>query len=192
MNKLRNLIQVLNELPGIGKKSATRLAIKLIEEKNISIKTLGETIDKLNGLDIDDKTGLIIEDGQTIYNIGKPLMIVQNNLDAEAYRELFINQFNFFNLEINTIADISRTLLKEDKIKTLIDFIKEKEIKEIIFGLSPKRESEIITTLISNEIHSNLLDVKISKIATGVPIGGSIEHIDSNTIRRAVEKREKI
>ena len=96
MNKLRNLIQVLNELPGIGKKSATRLAIKLIEEKNISIKTLGETIDKLNGLDIDEKTGLIIEDGQTIYNIGKPLMIVQNNLDAEAYRELFINQFNFF------------------------------------------------------------------------------------------------
>ena len=192
MNKLNELIDLLNELPGIGKKSAKRLAIKLIESKDLTLDTLVKVIDNIKILDVEKNTGLIIENGEITFNVNKPLMIVQNNLDAEAYRELFGDEFNYFNLNINTIADISRSLVSSNKVEKLIEYIKLKEIKELIFGLSPKRESEIIINLLSNEIYKELRDITISKIATGVPVGGTIEHIDSKTMRKAVEKREKI
>jgi recombination protein RecR len=192
MINFNKLIELLGDLPGVGKKTAKRLAIKLVENKETSKDTLSKIINTIDTLEIDKETGILIENNNKVFNIDKPLMIVQNNLDAESFRELFLNDFNYFNLNINTIADISRSLITENRIDDLINYIKEKEIKEIIFGLSPKKESEIIINLIVNEILKEIRDIKVSKIATGVPVGGSIEHIDSNTMRKAVDKREKI
>jgi recombination protein RecR len=192
MINLDKLASLINELPGVGKKTAKRLAIKFIENKE-DVKPIIDQINiAIDQLEINSDTGILVEKGDITFNIDKPLMVVQNNMDAESYRSLFGNEFNYFNLNINTIADISRSLINNNTIEKLINYIKNKDIHEVIFGLSPKKESEIIINIISNEILKEINTIKISKIATGVPVGGSIEYIDENTIRKAVEKREKI
>ena len=120
------------------------------------------------------------------------MLILQNNMDVKTFRDLFNEEFNYFNLNINTIADITRSLLNEDTIKKLIWYIKDKEVNEVVFGLSPKKESEIIINLIINKILLEFPKIKTSKIAVGIPIGSTLEHMDSRTLRKAMEKREKI
>ena len=191
-NKLDKLIKNISELPGLGKKTSTRMGINLVENREISIRILEEMIENLSYLTIDEETNILSEVNSIEYRIGKPLLVVQNNMDAQTYIELFGEEFNYFNLNINSIADITKSLVNENTIDKLIGYIDHRDISEVVFGLSPKKESEIIINLISNEILKEKPKISLSKIATGVPIGGVIEHIDSKTIRKAIEKREKI
>ena len=107
-NKLDKLIKSISELPGMGKKTSTRLGVKLVENKEISISILKEIILNLDQLTIDEATNILSEEGTIEYRMGKPLLVVQNNMDAQTYIELFNTEFNYFNLNINSIADITK------------------------------------------------------------------------------------
>ena len=104
MTKLNDLIKLIAELPGVGKKSSERMAIKLVEN-NVPQRDLLNSINKtLNLLEIDKKTNIIIEkDKPNRIDSNKPLMIVMNNLEGIRMQELFEDSYNFFNLNINSI-----------------------------------------------------------------------------------------
>ena len=141
MTKLNDLIKLIAELPGVGKKSSERMAIKLVEN-NVPQRDLLNSINKtLNLLEIDTKTNIIIEkDKPKNIDSNKPLMIVMNNLEGIRMQDLFEDSYNFFNLNINTISDITKRINDNFLSENLTSFITTNKIKEIIFASSPKAE----------------------------------------------------
>lgn len=192
MSNIDKLSQLINELPGIGKKASKKMAIKLIENKDENIDLLNKINESINEFEVNKKTNIIETLNQKEVNSINPLLVVFNNFEAQKFMDLFDNDFNYFNLNINTIADISRRLEDDNTIANLIDFIKEKNIKEVVFGLSPKVETDVIIRVITNEILKSLDDIEISKLPVGMPIGSMIEYSDEKTIKQAINNREKI
>ena len=70
--------------------------------------------------------------------------------------------------------------------------MKENNIKEVIFALKPSIEGETTLQYIKKLLHSVSGDIKVSKLATGVPIGADMEYIDSLTLELAIDERKSL
>jgi recombination protein RecR len=99
------------------------------------------------------------------------------------------NDFNIYNLDIDKPRDIA-AFLSTDSVENINSIINDYKITEIIFGLNNNIQNEILIEFITNNIDSN--SIRFTRMATGIPIGGNINYVDIETIKRAIEKREKI
>lgn len=193
MNKVRKLIERINELPGIGKKASERMAVDLVEGKMENLELFREIIKELETMDIDLRTNTIISDGEiTPIKEGKPLLILLTNVEVIRFREMLKDNFNYYNLRINKPSQISKRLIDRILYKNIGNIINNNKINELIFGLSNRADSEIIIRTITNELLRDHPELKISRLATGIPVGSSVLHIDEETIRKATKNRESI
>lgn len=193
MNKVRKLIERINELPGIGKKASERMAVDLVEGKMENLELFRDIIKELETMDIDSRTNTIISNGViTPIKEGKPLLILLTNVEVIRFREMLKDNFNYYNLKINKPSQISKRLIDRTLFKNIGNIINNNKINELIFGLSNRADSEIIIRTITNELLRDYPELKISRLATGIPVGGSVLHIDEETIRKATKNRESI
>lgn len=192
---IENLIIELSSLPTIGRKSARRLAFKIVEMDDEKVKRLSEALlnvkeqirhCKICGNLTDNEICDICSDETRDKTTIVVVEDTTNIISLEKTRE-YKGQYHV----LNGLASPRDNISPEDlNIETLIERVKTGEVEEVILSLSPTVDGEMTSNLLSEILKP--LDVKISKIAHGVPIGVSLEYFDEMSIYKALEDRREI
>lgn len=195
-SSLQKAINEFARLPGIGPKSAQRLAFHLLKQDNIDIISLANAISALksgvifcnichNMVETDPCSVCI--DPQRDKSI---ICVVEEPLDALAIDKSgqFKGVFHVLGGVLNPLEGIGPDALK---INSLIIRIQDpaNNVKEIILATNPSLEGETTAMHLSKVLKTTREDIKITRIARGLPMGGDLEYADEMTLSRAMEGR---
>ena len=194
-NYITRLIEEFSRLPGIGGKSATRLAFSIInmeKERAHSLATaIIEAKENVNYCEIcqsiTDKSPCAIcinhkRDKTTI-------MVVEDTRDLAAYERTKEYKGSYHVLH-GAISPMAFVTPNDIRIKELLERLSDKNIAEIILATNPNVEGEATAMYISRLIKDS--DIKVTRIAHGVPVGGDLEFVDEVTLTRALEGRREM
>lgn len=192
---LERLIEQLSKLPGIGQKSATRVALYLLrshrELAESLAKTLMEVKDKIEFCSIcfnltDENPCSICRDQNRANGI---LCIVEGPGDQLAIEEsgIFKGRYHILHGVLSPLDGIGPEDLK---IGELFDRIQKEEVKELILATNPTAEGEATASYLAKILTDKGL--KITRIALGVPMGGDLKYMDSMTLRHALQSRSPV
>lgn len=192
---IQNLIECYSKLPSIGKKTAERLALSTLEldeeiinvycESLKNIKTKIKRCSKCNNY-TEEELCMICKDKTRNNEI---LCIVEEpkNIILLEKNNIFNGYYHVLNGLISPLDGIQPEDLN---LEQLIKRIKQENIKEVIMAVKPSVEGETTALYISKMLKG--LDVIVSRIAHGVPLGADIDYVDSLTLEMALENREEI
>jgi recombination protein RecR len=192
---LARLIDELKHLPGIGQKSAQRIAFHLERAPREEVERLAAAIvdakDKIrlcsvcNNLTELDPCAYCTDprrDGEVICVVETPY----NVIGVEKTRE-FHGQYHVLHGALSPLQGIGPDQLK---LKNLLERLKSGKVKEIIVATSPTVEGEATAVYLSKLIKP--LGLKVSRIAMGVPVGSELEFADEVTMLKAIEGRREM
>ena len=190
---LERLIKELSRLPGIGERTASRLAFHILKLPKEDARSLANSI-----IEAQERIGLcpecfnLSEEGLCVIcaNGGRSrdiLCVVEkvNDLISIERGGGFKGRYHVLHGVLSPIHGIGPEKIK---IKGLLDRVDGEEIKEVILATNPSTEGEATALYISKLLKP--LGVKVSRIAFGVPMGGDLEYIDGVTLSRALEGRQ--
>ena len=190
---IEDAVNEISKLPGIGKKTALRLALHLLKQEETATKDLSSSL-----LDLRQKTKYckichIISDSEdcTCESIRKDnslLCVVEDTPDVIAIQNT-AQFYGYFHVLGGIISPIEGIGPKELNIDSLIERVKSSNgsIKEVILALSPTMEGDTTSFYIAKKLKP--FDVKITAIARGIPIGGELEYADEITLGRSIAQR---
>ena len=192
---LIKLIEQFQKLPTIGKKSAERLAMSIVDEDTKSVedfsKALMEVKKRIHHCNIcgnltEEETCKICRD---FTRDEEYLCIVEDvrNLIAIEKSGAYRGKYHVLGGLISPSDDISPDKLNIDK---LLDRLDKENIKEIILAIASTIEGETTILFITNLLKGR--NIKISKIAQGIPVGSHLEYFDQLTLERALEDRRDV
>ena len=193
---LKDLIESFKLLPGIGEKTAERLAFFLVnedEEKTnffansiINAKEKIHTCSVCNNLtdqDVCDICSNSLRDSSTLCVVEDPKSI------------FLFEKIGTFNGKYHVLDGLISPLDGIDPddigIEKLVKRVREEKFKEVIIAVKPSIEGET-TALYIKKILEGIKDIKVTRIASGIPMGTDIEYIDSMTLERALSDRKEI
>ncbi|MCP1102579.1 recombination protein RecR [Aequitasia blattaphilus] len=190
-NQISKLIEELSRLPGIGSKSASRLAFHLIHMKEEDVKRLANTMIEAKENVKYCKECYTLTDQElcpicrNAARDHKTIMVVEHTRDLAAYEKT--DKYNgVYHVLHGAISPMLGIGPEDIKLKELIKRL-EKDIDEVIIATNSSLEGETTAMYISKLIKP--IGVKVSRIASGVPVGGDLEYIDEVTLLRALEGR---
>ncbi len=189
---IEKTIEEFSKLPGIGQKSAERLTFYLLRKKNEDVERLGSTVQQLKfGLNYcencqnmctDRLCGICQNDNRDT----SVICIVEEMLDLVALEKA--NEYKgHYHVLHGVISPVEGIGPDDLKVLELVERVKRGGINEIILALNPSLEGEATSAYIIRQIKP--LDIKITRIARGIPVGGDLEYADSQTLKRAFEGR---
>ncbi|MBO4988168.1 MAG: recombination protein RecR [Lachnospiraceae bacterium] len=189
---INNLISELAALPGIGEKSAQRLAFHLINMPAGKVNRLANTI-----IEAKQKVRYCSECFTLTDNEICPvcsnekrdrslIMVVENPRDLAAYEKTGKYQ-GVYHVLHGAISPMIGIGPNDIKLKELIERLKTEDVKEVIIATNSSLEGETTAMYISKLVKP--LGVLVTRIASGVPVGGDLECIDEVTLLRALEGR---
>lgn len=189
---ISSLIEQLSKLPGIGGKSAQRLAFYIINMPEENARALADSI--LNAKrDIkycsvcynltDTDPCPVCSSEKRNKNI---IMVVEDPRDMAAY-EKTKEYTGIYHVLHGAISPINGVTPSDIKVKELIQRLDDTNIEEVIIATNPNVEGEATAMYLSRLIKP--LGIKVSRIAHGVPVGGDLEYVDEVTLLRALEGR---
>ena len=192
---IENLITELMKLPGIGRKTAQRLAFFILSMPEVDAKGIARAINEVK-----DKARFCSE----CFNIteNEVCSICSNNsrdrrkicVVEEPSNILVIERTDRFkglyHVLLGALSPIDNMTPDKLKIKELIERIKKDEIKEVILATNPNTKGEMTAQYIRELLKP--FDVKVTRIAYGLPMGGDIEFADEVTLGKALEGRREM
>jgi recombination protein RecR len=190
--------QVINEfkrLPGIGRKSAQRIAFHLIRRPNEEGKRLAEAISELkarlklcslcNNIAGADPCGICSDANRN----SRLVCIVEEPFNVLSIEKT--GQFKgVYHVLHGAISPIDGVGPDDLKIKNLFSRLREGAVEEVIVATNPTIEGETTALYLAKLIKP--LDIKVSRIASGIPVGSDLEYSDEVTISRAITARQTI
>ena len=192
---LQNLIECFKRLPGIGEKTAERLALSVLEIDEDTINLFSNSLKdsktkirrcvKCNNLSENELCEVCKDKSRN----KQVLCVVEEPKNVILFEKLNIFD-GYYHVLDGLISPIDGINPEDINLSSLIDRVKKDEIKEIILALKPSVEGETTSLYISKILEG--ADVKISKIAHGIPIGAEIDYVDSLTLEMALENRMDI
>ena len=191
---LSRLINEFSKLPGIGPKSAQRLAFYLLKKDNVEILSLSESVKELrNDITFCDQCHNMAEQNPcnvcTDQSRNQQLIcVVEEPLDALAIDKsgAFNGVFHVLGGVLNPMEGITAGNLNID---SLLERISKLNAQEIIIATNPNLEGETTAMHIAKLLKDS--PVKITRIARGLPMGGDLEYADEVTLSRALEGRRE-
>ncbi len=195
-NSLTKLIEELSKLPGIGGKSAQRLAFHIINLPSEKVETLAQTLLQAKVKTKHCKVCYNITDQEICHICSNPkrnenmIMVVENSKDMAAYEKT--NEFKgYYHILHGAISPMNGIGPNEIKVKELVERVgKNDNIKEVILATNPNVEGEATAMYIGKLLKP--FGITVSRIAHGVPVGGDLEFVDEVTLSRALEGRLEI
>jgi len=189
---IEEAVNEVAKLPGIGKKTALRLVLHLVKEKEERTTTLTEALSKLRSRIRFCKTCHTISDNDECTICANPrrdhsiVCIVEESKDVMAI-ENTAQYTGIYHVLGGIISPIQGVGPAELNIETLLNRVGGQTVKEVILALSPTMEGD--TTAFY--LHRRLKDfpVKITSIARGIPMGGDLEYADEITLGRSITAR---
>jgi len=192
--KIEKLISVISKLPGIGPKSAERIALYLLSMKDYEIKDFLETIE-----DAKEHIKLCpicfnITDSEICNICSSPRRDHSVVCVVEEVRDLFAiekgGEYNGVYHVLHGKIDPINHISQEDlKIKELIERVGRGEIKEVIIATNPNFSGDLTATYLKKILTP--FGVKVTRIATGLPKGAEIDFVDSVTLSLAIKERKE-
>ncbi|ONI39144.1 recombination protein RecR [Candidatus Epulonipiscium fishelsonii] len=189
------LIGELSKLPGIGSKTAQRLAFHIISMPKEKVEQLAHIMIQAKE-DIkncekcctitDDKLCPICKDESRIQT---QIMVVEDSRDMAAYERT--QEFKgIYHILHGAISPMMHVGPSDIKIKELLNRVKNENIEEIIIATNPNIEGEATAIYISKLLKP--IGIKTTRIAHGVPVGGDLEYVDEVTLSRALQGRQEM
>ncbi len=190
-----DLIECFKKLPGIGEKTAERLALSLINADENYINLFSESLKniklKIKKCKIcnnfsEDELCLVCKDKN---RNKKVLCVVEEPKNINLFEKLNIFD-GYYHVLGGLISPIDGINPEDIDVNNLIERVKENKVEEVIMALKPSIEGETTSLYISKLLEP--FNVNISKIAYGIPMGAEIDYVDSLTLEMALENRMKI
>lgn len=192
---IQNLIDSFKKLPGIGEKTAERLALSILDESdedvNLFSKSLVDTKTKIvrckecNNLSEDDLCEICKNKNRNL----KVMCVVEEPKNVILFEKLNIFD-GYYHVLDGLISPIDGINPEDLNIDTLIERVKKNKVEELILALKPSIEGETTSLYISKLLEDK--NVKITKLAYGIPLGAEIDYVDSLTLEMALENRMDI
>lgn len=192
---LRNLIECFKKLPGVGEKTAERFALSVLNFDdnviNLFSNSISDVKNKIKKCSIcnnytEDDLCDICKDSSRCNGI---LCVVE-----EAKNSIMFEKNGVFNGKYHILGGLISPLdgigPDDINIKKLLDRVSDEQIKEVILALRPSVEGETTSLYISKLLSD--FNVKVSKIAHGIPLGADMDYIDALTLELAIEDRKII
>ena len=193
--KISKLISELGTLPGIGAKSAQRLAFFLLDCPQEKVERLiGSIKDAKENVKYCSRCFCLTD--REICPIcsnknrdEKIIMVVENTKDMAAYER--IGKFNGLYHVLNGVISPMMGIGPQDiKIKELILRLQKEPVEEVVIATNSSVEGEATAMYISKLLKP--AGIKVSRIANGIPVGGDLEYADEVTLARAIEGRREL
>jgi len=193
-NQISKLIEELSRLPGIGTKSAGRLAFHIINMPKEQVGQLSAAlVEARNNVRYCVKCQTLTDDElcpicSNPKRDQKEIMVVENPRDLAAYEKTgkFEGVYHVLHGAISPMLGIGP---EDIKLKELIERLHD-DVNEVIIATNSSLEGETTAMYISKLIKPT--GIKVSRIASGVPVGGDLEYIDEVTLLRALEGRTEV
>lgn len=192
--QISKLIEELSRLPGIGAKSAQRLAFHIINMPSEQVETLAETIKKAKSTVQYCKCCFTLTDQEfcpicrNSTRDKRVIMVVENPRDLAAYEKTqkYEGVYHVLHGAISPMLGIGPA---DIRLKELILRL-QGDVDEVIIATNSSLEGETTAMYISKLIKPT--GIKVTRIASGVPVGGDLEYIDEVTLLRALEGRTEL
>ena len=189
---IQDLIDELGRLPGVGPKSAQRIAFHIIQSDRVDVSRLAEVLKTVKervkfcttcGNISEEELCKICRDPR---RDNTSICVVEESKDVIAIEKTreFKGKYHVLGGAISPIDGIGPENLR---IRELMQRLAETEIAEVIIATDPNLEGEATATYLTRLI--NPLGVKVSRLASGLPVGGDLEYADEVTLGRAFEGR---
>ena len=195
INEIENLIKLISKLPGLGPKSAKRIVLKLINKRDELVKPMANTLAQVyKNVSRCNSCGSLKSNLNGCVNCENikekfsKICVVEDIADQWSIENSNIFH-GYFHILGGTIS--SAGLRKEDLlVNSLVERVNKEKIEEVILATSATVEGQTTAYYIQDSLKN--LDVKITKLAQGLPVGGEIESLDDGTLFSAFKNRSKL
>ena len=194
-SKISTLIDALKVLPGIGPKSAKRMALSLLSSNKDMALSLSKSIEEAV-LNIKFCSKCFVLNDQEICEICRSperrndsICVVESTSDLYSIEETSEFKGKYFVLN-GLLSPIDNIGAEELNIGSLLELIGEYDSKEIIIALNSTLEGEATSYFLLEKLKKE--NIIISRIAQGVPSGGDLNYVDNNTLRKALSFRTEL
>ena len=195
INEIEDLIKLISKFPGLGPKSAKRIVLKLINNKDELVKPLVNTLAQVyknvvrckscGSLKSNSDGCLNCENTKDKFN---KICVVEDIADQWSIENSNIFK-GYFHILGGTISSVGQR--KEDLlISSLVERVNKEKIDEVILATSATVEGQTTAYYIQDSLRN--CKVKVTKLAQGLPVGGEIESLDDGTLFSAFKNRSKI
>jgi len=196
-DSLQSLINALERLPGIGPKSASRLAFYFLRASEEVAQDLATALSELKAntalcqecFNITEAGRERCEVCESSQRDGSLVCVVEEALDVLALERTggFQGKYHVLQGVLSPIEGIGPDDLK---IKQLIARVSQGEIKEVILATNPSMEGDATALYLRQHLEPS--GVKVTRLARGLPVGGDLEYADQNTLLRALSGRQEL
>jgi len=192
---VQDLIDELGRLPGVGPKSAQRIAFHLIEADAEVANALSNALQEVkkrvrfcevcSNISEADRCGICSDPKRDL----SAICVVEESKDIAAIERTreFRGLYHVLGGAISPIAGVGPDQLR---IKDLMKRLADPGVKEVILATNPNLEGEATATYLSRLLGS--MEITVSKLASGLPVGGDLEYADDMTLGRAFEGRRRV
>ena len=192
---IQDLIDELGRLPGVGPKSAQRIAFHLLEVEEDQASKLAETLREVRSkVRFCEECGNISEEERCNFCVNPArdqttICVVEESKDVQAVERTkeFRGRYHVLGGAISPIAGIGPDQLR---IKSLMARLSDSSIKEVIIATNPNLEGEATATYLTRMLSA--MDIEVFKLASGLPVGGDLEYADEVTLGRAFEGKRRV
>jgi recombination protein RecR len=195
ISEIEELIKLISRLPGLGPKSAKRIVLKLINNRDELVKPMANTLAQVykNVIRCNScgslKSNLSgCANCENTKNKYSKICVVEDIADQWSIENSNIFQ-GYFHILGGTISSVGQR--KEDLlVDSLVERVNKEKIEEVILATSATVEGQTTAYYVQDSLKN--LDVKITKLAQGLPVGGEIESLDDGTLFSAFKNRSNL
>tara|TARA_Y100001936_G_C16029497_1_gene644627 strand:+ start:221 stop:829 length:609 start_codon:yes stop_codon:yes gene_type:complete len=196
IREIENLIKIISKLPGLGPKSAKRIILKLISQRQEIMKPLAQTVSELYKNVTRCKSCGTLKSVESLCencditkkNYNK-ICVVENIADQWSIMNSSIYQ-GYFHILGGTVSSFTGQKKQDLLLDALIERVKKNKIEEVIIATSSTIEGQTTAFYIQDSLKS--LNIKITRLAQGIPVGGEIENLDDGTLISAFKNRKDL
>lgn len=192
---LRRVLEDFEHLPGIGQKSAQRIALYLLHQSPKHAQALSRHIAELHEtIHTCPECGMLTEKSRCSICSGSHrdktlLCVVETPLDVLAIERT--EEYNgMYHVLGGTLSPLDNIGPEELNIRKLTDRIEKEEIQEVILALNPSTEGEATSLYLKNALENK--QITVTRLAQGLPTGAALEYADNLTITRALTGRQVV
>ena len=190
------LINEISKLPGLGRRSAQRIAIYLLKNKSAKLSPLIKTLNdaqtnivdcnKCGNIDMIDPCNLC----QNSKRDDNTILVVEDVSDLWTFERTGFYKGKYHVLG-GSLSAMNGLGINELRISKLIERIRVQKIDEVILALSTTMEGQTTSHVIADKLET-FKDLTITRLAQGIPMGGEVHFLDENTLNAAFQSRKKI
>ncbi len=192
-SEIDNLIELLARLPGIGPRSARRLALSLLKKPDSLMRPLAKSIiDTADSIvkcnecgNLDTKSPCNICDDQK--RDVSVIVVIEEVADLWALERAAVHK-GLYHVLGGSLSAIDGVSPENIGIASLIERAKKDETKEVILAMNATIDGQTTAYYITDQLSS--IDIIVSRLARGVPVGGELDYMDDGTLLEAIESRQ--